>query len=130
MHLSLTCLTYLSFDPLDGIFEQGDTVGASPNIPAGDFVLLEYAAAEWLSHVSACSQSRHDQDLMRSLTAFYKKRGRTDVGAEISVSKLSKHKYRALRRDPLLVRRLSQCEVFVNRAKLDLVEEDGAFPLS
>lgn len=128
LHISLACLTYLAFQPLDRIMQHGDSAAIcdeTSKVLSGDFVLLDYAASEWLSHVGACAQSRHDEQLVQAIRRLYEKRGKPDVHDSTQVSRIFKHKYRALRRDPELVKRLGQSETFLNRSKLDLIEADG-----
>lgn len=108
--------------------QHGDSAAIcdeTSKVLSGDFVLLDYAASEWLSHVGACAQSRHDEQLVQAIRRLYEKRGKPDVHDSTQVSRIFRHKYRALRRDPELVKRLGQSETFLNRSKLDLIEADG-----
>lgn len=55
--IAFTCLTYLSFVSLNDIFSQdmNKEVQIRDKIVAGDFVLFQYAATQWIHHVTLCA---------------------------------------------------------------------------
>ncbi|KAF2179185.1 hypothetical protein K469DRAFT_801445 [Zopfia rhizophila CBS 207.26] len=56
--IASTCLTYLSFISLNDIFSRGmhEEAQIRDKIVAGDFVLFQYAATQWIHHVTRCAK--------------------------------------------------------------------------
>ena len=63
LDIASVCLSYLSFDCFDDALSTEDI---ARNILSGDYVLLTYAATEWLDHIQQCA--RHlESDLLGGL---------------------------------------------------------------
>jgi hypothetical protein len=75
--IASTILTYLTFSSFDGIFSDTPVQeDIEDQIKSKDFILFEYAAAEWLTHVRAYSSPPQDDsnDITNTLVRFIERR--------------------------------------------------------
>ncbi|KAH6641179.1 hypothetical protein F5144DRAFT_641977, partial [Chaetomium tenue] len=125
---ALTCGTYLSFTSLDSLLsttsEAGDIYGQILN---GDFVLLEYAALQYMDHIKGWMANKtHDDSTepisiaLNQLELFECRQNR--IFNYLAPPEPFINEFKVFQADPLLQRRLASTLSFLTSVKIGMVD--------
>lgn len=126
-HLGIAsvCLSYLSFDCFG---EEAFSNDLRDNILSGDYVLLVYAATEWLEHIRSCAQhlqAESVQSLACIISTFFEFRANCLFEASKKSHHAAKTHFLPFKELPNVYDSLIEMDVFMKRKKTGLLEENG-----
>ena len=123
------CLSYLSFECFNEILSNED-IGS--NILSGDYVLLTYAANEWLKHVRQCGRHLGPEPL-RSLSeiisTFWKVRENYFYQGGKKNHHAAKDDFQPFQEWPNVYELLTRTDGFMRMPGSDLLDQSGKYLL-
>lgn len=94
-----------------------------------DFVLFQYAATHWLTHVRGSFSTTHQtlpKDFIEFLSVFANMRGKQGKPSQDSV--IVHSRYQALEMFPFLQSMVSQAESYTQHCHASILEQGSNFP--
>jgi hypothetical protein len=127
---ALTCATYLSFTSLDSLLSASwEAADIQCQILNGDFVLLEYAALQYLDHIKRWMANKtHDnsmEQISTALSQLFEFRQNYFVDSSAPPSEPFINEFKAFQAVPDLQHRLASAWTFLAGVKIGMVDMDG-----
>jgi hypothetical protein len=131
---ALTCTTYLSFTSLDGLLSTTwETVDIETQILQGDFVLLEYAALEYMEHIKAWMSRKTNEDSMEKMSTALSRLFEIRQNHFFDSPALSEsfiNEFEVFQADTDLQHNLARTTSFLTGVKIGIVHMDGMYTLT
>ena len=127
--IASVCLSYLSFECFNDVLSTED-IGS--NILSGDYVLLTYAADEWLEHIRQCARHLGPeplQSLSDILSTFAEVRENDFFQSNVEGHHAAKNEFQPLQAWPNLYELLIQMDNFMWKQRRNLLEQNGKYLL-
>jgi hypothetical protein len=131
---ALTCATYLSFTSLDSLLSASwEAADIQCQILNGDFVLLEYAALQYLGHIKGWMANKtHDismEQISTALSQLFEFRQNYFFDSSVP-SESFINEFKVFQADPDLQHRLASAWTFLTGVKIGMVDMDGMYNLA
>ena len=129
--ISSVCLSYLSF----GCFNDDvlSTEDIESNLLSGDYVLLTYAANEWLEHIRQCAGhlGRETlQNLRDIVSTFAEVRENDFFQAGVENHHVAKYIFQVFQEWPNVYELLIRMDSFMQKQRSGLLEQNGKYLLN
>jgi hypothetical protein len=119
------CLSYLSFECFNDVLSTEDI---RSSILSGDYVLLTYAANEWLEHIQQCGQHLTPeslQSLRDIISTFAEVRENYFFQVDVKNHHTAKNNFQTFQRWPNIYELLIQMDSFIRKQRSGLLEQNG-----
>lgn len=128
--IATVCLSYLSLNCFDGVLSDEDIAS---NILSGDYVLLKYAANEWLEHIRRCAQHLRSellQNLRDIVSVFTETRENYFYEADIENRRHADRRFQLFQEWPDTYEFLIRMDDFVWKERGGLLEQNSEYPVN
>lgn len=126
---ALTCATYLSFTSLDSLLSASwEAADIQCQILNGDFVLLEYAALQYMDHVKGWMANKtHDDSMERISTALNQllEVRQNHFFSNAAPPESFTNEFKDFQADPVLQHHLASAASFLTGVKIGMVDMGG-----